>query len=200
MNKNHINTYISLIKESLDINVSDSKKYLSSYCYIPSLLENFVSTFKIQDFLSTVSFEKAFKYEENKDIRVFFVEHENEELPSLETFMNSIEIPLPFWAKEFQYYLLSQVYNDTKCGWSLDFFISFGENVSLGSHIDNDDVYTVQLYGTKHWILDAPDLYRVKVLMDNQLIKQLPSSETWVNNTNQSLDFRLNRLDYANVT
>ena len=189
MNKNHINIYISLIKESLDINISDGKKHLSNYCYIPNLLKDLVSTFIVEDFLSTTSFENAFKYEGNKDIKVFFAEYENEKLPSLETFINSIEIPLPFWAKEFQYYLLSQVYNDIKCGWSLDFFVSSGKNISLGSHIDNDDVYTVQLYGTKYWILDAPDLYRVKGLMDNQLIKQIPSSETWVSNTNQPLDF-----------
>ena len=34
-----------------------------------------------------------------------------------------------------------------------------------------------------------PDLYRLKKLIDAQLIKRLSSSETWVNNTKQSLDF-----------
>ena len=184
-----MNTQSPFIKECLDIITDLNDDVLSRYCYIHGLLKNFVSDFKLQDFLSLASSEKLFKYEDNKDIGVFFEEHDNEKIPSKEVFMKNVDIPLPVWAKEFQYDLLSQVYADSSCGWSLDLFVSSGKNVSLGTHIDNDDVYTVQLYGTKHWILDMPDLYRLKKLIDAQLIKRLSSSETWVNNTKQSLDF-----------
>jgi hypothetical protein len=184
-----MNKYHSLVKRYLDMNIDQNTGGLYKHYYIHGLLKKSVSDFKIQDFLSMASSEKIFKYKDNKDIGVFFEEHENEKLPSKEFFMKNIDIPLPAWAKEFQYYVLSQVYADSSCGWSLDLFVSSGKNVSLGTHIDNDDVYTVQLYGTKHWIVDMPDLYRLKKLIDAQLIKRLSSSETWVNNTKQSLDF-----------
>lgn len=185
-----MNKYYSLIEEGLDIESSENTtKHLNKYHYVSGMFKELVSNFQIQDFLSTAPLEKFFKYENNTDIGVFFQEHENEKLPSKEIFMKNVDIPLPIWAKEFQYHLLSELYTENSCGWCLDLFVSSGKDVSLGTHIDNDDVYTVQLYGTKHWILDAPDLYRLKKLIYAQLIKRLSSSETWVNNTNQPLDF-----------
>lgn len=182
--------YYSLIEKGLRTkSCKNTTNRLEKYHYIPGIFENLVSGFSIEDFLSTAPLEKIFKYENSLDIGVFFQEHENEQLSSKEFFMKSLDIPLPAWAKELQYHLLSRLYAEGSCGYSLDLFVSSGKNKSLGTHIDNDDVYTVQLYGAKHWILDSPDLHRLKRLIDAQLVKRLSPSETWVSNTNTSLEF-----------
>src|SRR5215471_13885973 len=56
-------------------------------------------------------------------------------------------LPLPQWALGVQEALLLQLFDRRAFGWSAEMFYSFQPGASMGLHADNDDVFTVQLFG-----------------------------------------------------
>lgn len=60
-------------------------------------------------------------------------------------------LPLPRWALDLQQELLVRLYDARAFGWSAEVFYSFQAGASMGVHADNDDVFTVQLWGAKTW-------------------------------------------------
>lgn len=74
-----------------------------------------------------------------------------------ETWASTSTLPLPQWALLVQQLLLTRLYRPGEFGWSTELFFSQQPCASIGAHFDNDDVFTVQLYGIKHWEVDPVD-------------------------------------------
>jgi hypothetical protein len=75
-------------------------------------------------------------------------------------------LPLPKWALAVQEALVLQLFDRSAFGWSTEMFYSFQPSASMGLHADNDDVFTVQLFGAKHWLVgpvDLGDLHRHEI-------------------------------------
>lgn len=99
-------------------------------------------------------------------------------------------LPLPNWACKVQHMLLSQLWHANAWGWSSVVFYCESTGASVGEHVDNEDVYTVQLSGTKLWWIDPPDL---SWLTENVVLGRLArwnASESWVRNGGDPIPFR----------
>lgn len=120
---------------------------------------------------------------------LLYDEHENEPVPTRDAFFNNYKLPLPRWVQEVQFQILNQT-PQGKDGWNLDMFWAKKAGRSLGAHYDNDDVYTIQLLGSKHWRIDPPSMFRLRDAIDTGVLRRLASSESWVLNPGQEISFR----------
>jgi Cupin superfamily protein len=111
------------------------------------------------------------------------------ELPSRDTFLRRAQLPLPEWAKEIQLTLLLRLCQPDAYGWAAELFWSQDENATLGIHVDNDDVYTVQLHGVKHWQVDPIRLDWLKQEIEAKRIFREGPWEAWNGLEPQTLKF-----------
>lgn len=96
---------------------------------------------------------------------------------------------LPEWAQEVQRRLLAALYWPEAYGWAAEFFWSVEAQASLGVHIDNDDVYTVQLYGRKKWLIDPVNLEWLEQLSNSGAIWREGPWEAWISSGDEPLRF-----------
>jgi ribosomal protein L16 Arg81 hydroxylase len=75
-------------------------------------------------------------------------------------------------------------------GWSSVIFMTDEVGATVGEHVDNEDVYTVQLYGSKRWTVDPPDLDWLRARVLGGELARLNPSESWVRNRPASVAFQ----------
>ena len=83
------------------------------------------------------------------------------QIASWEIFCSTTDLPLPTWIKKIQYKILTKKYTNLSFWWSVELFRTNGKNYSVEEHYDNDDVYTIQIFGKKKWIVDIPNMNNI---------------------------------------
>ena len=100
---------------------------------------------------------------------------------------------LPIWAQRAQGQLLEELFDPASYGWSSVIFITEDLGATVGEHVDNEDVYTIQLCGSKHWVIDPPDLDWLRARALAGELARLNPSESWVRNRREVVPFRCPR-------
>lgn len=175
-NEQYIMNKLSQALDTLDT----TDNILTRIFYVPKLFRNLVKSFDIDHFeRQIISLDPTTIH----DSIVFLGEeyHQQRLLPASRFFKTS-KLPLPYWAKYIQYHILSRMYHESAFGWGIELFWSPRRNASLGEHFDNDDVYTIQIYGTKRWVIDPPDLDRLTRLDKKGKISRQGPYDAWVRN------------------
>jgi hypothetical protein len=94
----------------------------------------------------------------------------------------SRELPLPLSraVKAELNQLMGHFKSDTDEHWQMELFWSEDRNATLGPHLDNDEVFTIQLIGTKKWMIDRVDLERLRVYCELGTVIREGPHEAWV--------------------
>ena len=108
---------------------------------------------------------------------------------SEESFYAEVALPLPGWAQRLQRHMLSRLCVDSMYGWSAVLFWASTAGATVNEHVDNEDVYTVQLCGEKRWLIDRPSLSRLSGLVAEGAMARLNPSESWVRNQPAPVEF-----------
>lgn len=97
---------------------------------------------------------------------------------SPQSFAATTTLPLPAWAIAAQERLLERLYRGA-FGWSVELFWTDAAGASIGAHADNDDVYTVQVLGRKHWRVDPVNLPRLRALEAAGVLQREGPHDAW---------------------
>ena len=93
------------------------------------------------------------------------------------SFAATTRLPLPRWALDVQQQLLVRLYQPGRFGWSTELFYSRERAASMGAHADNDDVFTVQLAGTRTWTIAPRSLEAIDALLaEGAVVRDGPES------------------------
>lgn len=107
------------------------------------------------------------------------VEHLESRQQSIANLTATTRLPLPDWALALQQELLAQVHRSDAFGWSSELFFSKTPRASLGVHADNDDVYTVQLFGEKEWRVGPTSLELLRDLLESGALFRTGPQSAW---------------------
>lgn len=98
---------------------------------------------------------------------------------SPDSFRTTTRLPLPEWALDLQQEILRRVYVPGRFGWSTEIFYSREGAASMGAHADNDDVYTIQLYGEKIWLVAPYSLETIAEFVDAGVLLRDGPESAW---------------------
>ena len=111
------------------------------------------------------------------------------QIPSWETFCSAIDLPLPTWIKKIQHKILAKKYTNISFGWSVELFWTNEKDSSVEEHYDNDDVYTIQIFGKKKWIVDLPNINNIIKLQKQGKITRTSFHDSWLRNDEEIIQF-----------
>lgn len=143
----------------------------------------------VSNYFDFPSFRNLIKPEafhsDNGTVWSMFIENIDMKLPCELDFQDKADLPIDSNLKIALYLLASKIIIG-KANWNVGIFWSRGKMATLGNHFDDDEVYTIQLCGSKEWILDCQDIERLNSLIGFKMVKPISSpetfssSETWV--------------------
>jgi hypothetical protein len=160
--------------------------------YVPSFFKKDVENTRISDFIKLTKTSEL--YSDNKTVWTRYKENINIGLPVKKDFLVNLDLPLPLHLKSLLFRIASEIVTKPT-NWNVGLFWSEEKGSSLGSHFDDDEVYTIQILGEKEWLVDDSNISYLKHLVSKKDVKPISSesyfssSETWVKNSKNELLF-----------
>jgi hypothetical protein len=133
-------------------------------------------------------------YTYNNKFWTRYQENINTNLQSKEKFVCELDLPLNLQLKNLLYSIASIIVTKPT-NWNVGLFWCEEKGASLGSHFDDDEVYTIQVIGEKEWVIDGSNADYLKELISSKRVKPISaensfsSSETWIKNHKKELRF-----------
>ena len=166
---------------------------ITSPLYFPSFFIKDVENVQVSNF---ITLSKNYElHSDNKTVWTRYKENINIGLSSKKEFSDNLDLPLTSNLKSLLFEIASAVINEP-INWNVGLFWSEEKGASLGSHFDDDEVYTIQIFGEKEWIADNSNIAYLTYLISKKLVKPISlesnfsSSETWVKTSKGELYFK----------
>lgn len=138
-------------------------------------------------------------HSDNKTVWSLYVERIEKDLSRESLFLNELDLPIDKQLKKILYKIASKLIKN-KMNWNIGIFWSSQNNASLGSHFDDDEVYTIQLFGKKEWTIDEQNIDYLSQLICQKKVKPISSPETFSSSETWIKYSKATKLSFINPT
>lgn len=126
-------------------------------------------------------------FQERGGVSLLYTEDDTGLPPTIQA-LESWPAPVPPQLRASLFGILDGLFSGWTGGWSVDLFWSEGGGASIGPHVDNDDVFSVQLLGRKMWKVKPRDFDDLTQLVALGIAVRTPPSETWYLDSDSKFD------------